>query len=458
MNLARIVPHLRRRPWSTRGRASLIATVMRVLGGWFIVFLIPGIALAQDWPDLSQDLPKGEPRPHDVAVIVSIEDYFHVPPVVGAQRNAEDWHRWLLVSRGVDPSNVRLLSGHSATREAMLEEAEWAAERAGEQGVVWWVFIGHGAPAKNGQDGLLVGSDAQGTARSLYARSVKRGEILDRLKPGKQAHAVMILDACFSGKSPEGELLVDGLQLLVPVTVGGQSLVTVLTAGAPDQFAGPLPGSARPAFSYLLLGALRGWGDADGDGKVTAREAIRYVEGVFSTLVTDRRQTPGLEGPDSLVLGEGKETGPDLLRILQASGEGGEPPPPAKPTQRPAQPTNKPVAPSPPVAPKPETSRPAPPPSFDAKALQPYPEATAVRVNTRGSSATMGFRSSHPIVQVFDHFDRLLREEGWIRVELDKEPDEIESIYRRGDQRLELELEAQGRGRYTLELEWSTHR
>jgi hypothetical protein len=48
----------------------------------------------------------------------------------------------------------------------------------------------------------------------------------------------------------------------------------VLSAGKGDQFAGPLPGLGRPAFSWLVLGALRGWGDADRDGTVTAREAV----------------------------------------------------------------------------------------------------------------------------------------------------------------------------------------
>ena len=32
---------------------------------------------------------------------------------------------------------------------------------------LWFVFIGHGAPARDGQDGLLVGFDAQQKARSL---------------------------------------------------------------------------------------------------------------------------------------------------------------------------------------------------------------------------------------------------------------------------------------------------
>ena len=50
--------------------------------------------------------------------------------------------------------------------------------------------------------------------------------------------------------------------------------VTVLTAATADQVAGPLPGAARPAFSYLVLGGLRGWADSDHNGRVTAGETV----------------------------------------------------------------------------------------------------------------------------------------------------------------------------------------
>ena len=91
----------------------------------------------------------------------------------------------------------------------------------------------------------------------------------------------------------------------------------VLSAGAGDEFAGPLPGlrPRRPAFSYLLLGAFRGWGDANGNGWVTAKEAVDFANAGLSRLI-ERSQTPQLVGAGELVLARGRES-VDLDAILR---------------------------------------------------------------------------------------------------------------------------------------------
>ena len=285
-------------------------------------------ALAVDWPDVGAPISSSSEGENDAAVIIAVEDYFQIPDVEGAVTNANDWRRFL-ARRGVPLANIHLIANGSATREAILEEAEWAAQRVSPTGRVWFVFIGHGAPSSDGTDGLLVGADAQGTARSLTARSVARSEVLERLQAGPQMDTIVLLDACFSGRlsGSDGQSIAEGLQPVIPTALAATGDVTVLSAGATDQFAGPLPGLSRPAFSYLALGALRGWGDTNGDGQVSALEVSRYAEGALSVLVTDRRQVPQLDArnPD-LSLGRGTESGPDLLMIAEALIANGQPP------------------------------------------------------------------------------------------------------------------------------------
>jgi formylglycine-generating enzyme required for sulfatase activity len=93
----------------------------------------------------------------------------------------------------------------------------------------------------------------------------------------------------------------------------------LMTAAKSDQFAGPLPGGFRPAFSYLALGALRGWA-ADARGDVTASGLVDYVRRVLS-LSRDRTQTPELSTPETaaVVLGNGRESGPDLAKLQRAT-------------------------------------------------------------------------------------------------------------------------------------------
>lgn len=131
----------------------------------------------------------------------------------------------------------------------------------------------------------------------------------------------MILDACFSGRAPDGATLMPGMQPLLAVREQPveDTRVATLTAAESNQFAGPLPGAERPAFTYLLLGALRGWGDFDGDGRVSLREAGQYARDALQTLLRDRPQTPTFGGePLGDVSGAAVETGPDLAEMVLA--------------------------------------------------------------------------------------------------------------------------------------------
>ena len=93
-----------------------------------------------------------------------------------------------------------------------------------------------------------------------------------------------------------------------------------MTAARSDQYAGPLPGAARPAFSYLMLGGLRGWADLDGDGGVAASELHEYVSDAMRALIRGRSQNPTLTGGDDILLvTSARESGPDIADLVVAS-------------------------------------------------------------------------------------------------------------------------------------------
>lgn len=255
----------------------------------------------------------------DAAVIVGIENYFFVEKVQGARLNADDWHAHLIDALGVPVGRVTLLRDDDATVEKMRQYAQEAALKVEPDGTLWFIFIGHGTPSKDGKDGILVGVDAQQRADSLYERSLSRAELLSLFAQGKQAKTIVLLDACFSGRSSSGQALAKGLQ---PLLLAGNRpanydpRTVLLTAAKSDQFAGPLPKAdrMRPSFSYLALGALRGWA-ADASGVVTAGALVRFAEKALR-LAKDRTQTPELSaGLPTVVLGRGQEPGPDLNKI-----------------------------------------------------------------------------------------------------------------------------------------------
>jgi formylglycine-generating enzyme required for sulfatase activity len=282
--------------------------------------LWPAPADAGDlWPELypaGQEVQAIGGGEKDAAVIAGAERYHNLPAIPGARENALAWYRYLKKALGVP--FVQLLLDQKVLREKLRDAAIQAAAEARPGGTLWYVFIGHGAPSKDG-DGLLIGADADQDAKSIEERSLRRSELKEILARSRAQRMVVVLDSCFSGRLPDGTPLVAGLQMLgltTPLSGLKEGLV-VLTAARGDQFAGPLPGARRPAFSYLVLGALRGWADADRNGEVTAAEVHRYAADTLRELLTDREQTPTLEGTAGAILArawDGRR--PDLAAIV----------------------------------------------------------------------------------------------------------------------------------------------
>jgi hypothetical protein len=280
------------------------------------------------WPDLSRPGERQGGGEQDAAVLVGVRDYWEVPDVEGADENALAWSSYLHYMRGVPLGKIALLRNKDATREKIEAALSSALQQVGPEGTLWFVFVGHGAPSVDGRGGILIGSDAQQSARSLYARGVSREAVLEAISRGPQRRAVVVLDTCFSGRTGEGAPLAVGLQPLIPAREGlpAGAGVTVFTAGSGEQFAGPLPGAGRPAFSYLLLGALRGWADQDHDKAVTEREAQEYTQSALMFLLKgDREQTPELwsASPErALAAASSLEPGPDLFALATAGAPG----------------------------------------------------------------------------------------------------------------------------------------
>lgn len=298
------------------------------------------VASASPWPAL--DVPPVVGQGDDVgAVIIAIDDYFAVPDVPGAERNGYAWYEWFVQGRGVAPERVAYLAGREATAESILAAADRVGRSVGSGGQAWLVFIGHGGAV--GDEAAVLGVDVQPNLDSLEARGVTRTALGEALSAGG-AVPVMILDSCFSGLTRTGAPLVPGTQPVVPVYA--TSLAgTTLSAGTGDELAGALPGDERPAFSYLLLGALQGWGDADQDGTVTSEEAVQFAGGALLATLTGRTQRPSHQG-DSLPLAPaGSLPPPDLTAVVAARTAEEPAPPVAGPTvsRRPASPAAPPT-------------------------------------------------------------------------------------------------------------------
>ena len=289
--------------------------------GSVAVLLCCAPALAAEWPELSSPPMAQGGGEDDAALVVGVEVYSSVPHVPGAARNAGAWYAYLTRTLKLAPERVTLLLDADATEQAVRSGVRDAAAQAKPGGTLWVVFIGHGASGDDGKDGWLLGADALPAAENVTPRGLRQHELFELLSKGRQGRTVAVLDACFAGGEPA-----------LPPNPGGArgrpAKTVVMTAGAGDQLGGPLPGVKRPAFSYLVLGALRGWADANRDGNVTAQEVVDYARLALQTTAKERRQTPSLAGDaNEMVLGTGaNERGPELSALVPAPRQPGDAP------------------------------------------------------------------------------------------------------------------------------------
>ncbi|OGQ12289.1 MAG: hypothetical protein A2138_00065 [Deltaproteobacteria bacterium RBG_16_71_12] len=275
-------------------------------------------AHAQSWPSVSGELPRAGGGEGDVAVVVGITDYAFLDDIAGAAGNANDWYQYLVRVRGVPPERVRLLTNNTAIDFAITKALKESAAAAKRGGVAWFIFIGHGAPAPSGDDGLLLGADTQPDIDAMQARGLPQQQALDLLRSGQQDSTVALFDACFSGKSADGErTLFPGMQATPPVRRAGPGARSVVLSSS-DSFAGPLPGQKRPAFSYLMLGSLRGWADGDRDGAVSLAEATGYTTATMRAALKASDRLPSVRGDaPGLVLAKNvTESSPEVEAIL----------------------------------------------------------------------------------------------------------------------------------------------
>lgn len=233
------------------------------------------------WPDLVTRQGGLGPGGNDAALVIGISAYRSLPPLPGAADTARRFATWLMESRGVPRQRVKLLVDTDATGDAIRKAL--GNLTIGTTGVIWVVYIGHGAPDQNGLDGLILPVDIAGNRSAVDRFGISQQEVLRVLDDSPHHRTgVAIYDATFSRLLGDGRTpLVDGWEERLPNRHGRSPPRKTLVLAAHDGCAPALPDGGRPAFSYLLLGALQGWGDENGDAVVDAGEAMRFTREVM---------------------------------------------------------------------------------------------------------------------------------------------------------------------------------
>ena len=254
-----------------------------------------------------------------VAVIIGNKDYrqYHadVPDVEFAINDAETVKRYVESALGYREGNVlyypnatnstfRSVFGTKEVREGQLAYLV----KPGKSDVFVY-YRGHGAPDITTREGYFVPVDCapddvrlNGYPLSLFYENL--GSIDAR-------SFTIVIDACFTGGSPEGMLVKAASPVGIRVTNPALTLKNgiVLTSSSADEISSWYPEQSHGLFTYFFLRALQGEADVDMDGSIRAREVFDYLadrsEGVpywARRLYRGRSQNPSLFGDSDRVI------------------------------------------------------------------------------------------------------------------------------------------------------------
>lgn len=274
----------------------------------------------EDIPDLQVDVDVNIPKtdmqnPDAVAVVIGNRNYRNrdVPQVRWAIRDAETVKDYLISTLGYRHGNIlfaidigkgefEALFGNRDNPDGKLS----FMIKEGKSDVFVY-YSGHGAPDLKTQKGYFVPVDCDPSVVSI------NGYALDlfyaNLEKLKARSVTVVMDACFSGGTNAGPMLVDNASpvlLRVKRSGAGQMRrVSALCSSDGDQISSWHNEKQHGLFTYFFLKALSGDADKNQDKKLTLSEIHQFLsdrtEGVpywARRLHNGRVQTPVLNASD----------------------------------------------------------------------------------------------------------------------------------------------------------------
>lgn len=266
-------------------RTTLLALLIGLMGGCSMMG-VSGL------PDVAQPLHTGQSAMHDAAIIISIEAYHgsigsNVPD---AHRDGDAMANHLRVTRGVPEERVIRLRGASC--DELKGWVRRAAALVHRSGTLWVYFAGHGSRSQAAP--VLVCDDTRGD-EFYFHKTVPVAELIAIAERSEAGRAILVIDAGFASGHEERPWRYCCRPRMLPHS----SKVAVWLASSGRERAERFAEMGHGVFTWLALGALRGWADGETtgrrDGTVTLDEAQAFVRRALRAL--NRRQTPVLLAP-----------------------------------------------------------------------------------------------------------------------------------------------------------------
>ncbi len=256
-------------------------------------------------------------RPNAVAVIIGNKDYKDAPEVDYALNDARIMKQYVIKSMGFRPGNIIYIQ--DATQGDLIRVFGSETNYKGQlydyvrKGLsqVFIYYSGHGAPDPDSKEGYIVPVDCDPSHVVLNGYSLQTlYSNLDKLDQAKHLkHIMVVLDACFSGASVHGTLLVNVSPIYITVdkNVMAAPNTTIVTSASGAQVSGWYTSKKHSLFTYFFLKGIQEEAGQSSDLPVTAKEVFKFVDddvnGVpyWSRRLNGRTQTPTFFGSNWVI-------------------------------------------------------------------------------------------------------------------------------------------------------------
>lgn len=241
-------------------------------------------------PDISTSKNK-----NTYALIITNEDYTFLDDVKYASNDGEIFKQYCIKTLGIPAEQIRL--SQNASFGILNSDIAWLKEalnlQAGNNAIVY--YCGHGIPDEKTGDAYLVPTDSDGK-NSISCYSLKK--LYSALSNTKASRITYFMDACFTGASREGDMLIAARGIAREAkkeVLEGNSIVFAATSS--DETAMTHKSQNHGLFTYYLLKKLQ-----ETKGNVTYAELAEYITSNVkkqSLLINNKPQTPTIStSPD----------------------------------------------------------------------------------------------------------------------------------------------------------------
>jgi uncharacterized caspase-like protein len=215
---------------------------------------------------------------------------------------------YLIKAFGYDPANIIYLENATLTRlnEVFGTDSDYRGKlykwvKPGQSNVFIY-YVGHGAPDQQSGEGYFVPVDAN--PQYISTSGYKLSTFYENLSRISAIKKTVVIDACFSGSSANGQLIkgVSGLTArLKSEPKASVAADLLLTSAGMDQVASWYPEKGHSLFTYFFLKGIQGEADVNKDGKTTMGEMKIYLNEhvpYMARRLTGNEQQPMLMGKD----------------------------------------------------------------------------------------------------------------------------------------------------------------